>query len=41
MIAPCISSVISIADMFRRSQDNTKQKSLIFFQKPLDINKYA
>jgi hypothetical protein len=32
---------MSIADMFRRSQDNTKQKSLIFSEKPLDTSKYA
>jgi len=32
---------ISIADMFRISQDNTKQKSLMFSEKPLDTNKYA
>jgi hypothetical protein len=32
---------MSIADMFRRSQGDTKQKSLIFSEKPLDKNKYA
>jgi len=32
---------MSVADIFKRSQDNTKQKSLIFSEKPLDTNKYA
>ena len=27
--------------MFKKSQYNTKQKSLIFSEKPLDTNKYA